>query len=107
MVVYLFPMLITAITETIVLWCCRYRGWKVLSYFFVLNLISNFLVNFTYRQVYGLWPKIILVPSLELGVYVFEVALLGLMTGYNKKLFWSVLLSNVVTYTLGVILYGF
>jgi len=100
-------MLITAITEAIVLWCCRYRGWKVLSYFFVLNLISNFLVNFTYRQVYGLWPKIILVPVLELGVYIFEAVFLGLMTRYNKKLFLSVLLSNVMTYTLGVILYGF
>ena len=107
MLLYLNAMLITAIIETIVLWCCKYRGWKVLSYFFILNLVSNFLVNFTYRRVYGLWPKIILVPALELGVYIFEVALLGLMTGYNKKLFLSVLLSNIITYSLGVLLYGF
>jgi len=106
MLPYLNAMLITAVTETIVLWWCRYRSWKVLSYFFVLNLISNFLVNFTYRQMYGLWPQIILVPSLELGVYLFEVVLLGLMTGYNRKLFLCVLLSNLITYSLGVILYG-
>ena len=104
---YLNAMLITAVVETIVLWCCKYRGWKVLTYFFVLNLVSNFLVNFIYRQTYGMWPKIALVPTLEFGVYVFEVVLLGLMTGYNKKLFLSVLLSNVITYTLGVLIYGF
>lgn len=107
MLAYLTAMLITAVTETIVLWVCKYRNWKVLAYFFVLNLISNFLINFTYRYTYYMFPKIILVPLLELGVYVFEVSLLGLMTGYNKKLFWCVLLSNIITYSIGVILYGF
>ena len=104
---YLNAMLITAVVETIVLWCCKYRVWKVLTYFFILNLTSNFLVNFIYRQTYYMLPKIALVPMLEFGVYVFEVALLGVMTGYNKKLFLSVLLSNVITYTLGVLIYGF
>ena len=107
MLTYLIAMLITAVTETIVLWLCKYHGWKVLSYFFVLNLISNFLVNHIYHHTYYMLPKLALVPLLELSVYVFEVVLLGLMTGYNKKLFLSVLLSNIITYSLGVLLYGF
>ena len=100
-------MLITAVVETIVLWCCGYRSWKLLIYFFVLNLASNFLVNFTYQHVYHMLPKIVLVPLLEFAVYVFEVGFLGLMTGYNRKLLLCVLLSNVVSYGLGVALYGF
>ena len=107
MLSYLNAMLLTAIIETIVLWCCRYRGWKVLAYFFVLNLVSNFLVNFAYRHTYYMLPKIMLVPLLEFAVYLFEVGLFGLLSGYNKKLFFCVLLSNLISYSLGVLLYGF
>ena len=40
-----FAMGLTAVIETFLLWCFKYRTWKVLTYFFILNLISNFLVN--------------------------------------------------------------
>ena len=100
-------MLITAISETIFLWFCRYRSWRILGYFFILNLISNFTANVVYRNAYYVLPKIVLVLLIEFGVYVFEIGLLGLATGYNKKLFLCVLLSNIITYSLGVILYGF
>jgi len=107
MIYYLNAMFLTAVIETIVLWCCRYRGWKVLSYFFVLNLVSNFLVNFAYRHTYYMLPKTMLVPLLEFSVYLFEVGFLGILLGYNKKLFSCVLLSNLISYSLGVLLYGF
>ena len=107
MISYLTAMLITAVTETILLWCLKYRGWKVLTYFFILNLVSNFLVNFVYQHTYYMLPKVALIPMLEFGVYAFEVALLGLMTGYNKKLFICVFLTNLFSYSLGVLMYGF
>ena len=100
-------MLITAVVETIVLWCCKYRSIKTLCYFFLLNCISNLTLNLTYQHIWMMAPKIILVPLLEFLVYVFETGFLGLATGYNKKLFLCVLLSNIITYSLGVILYGF
>ena len=100
-------MFLTAITESIILWLCRYRSWMILVYFLGLNLISNFLANSVYQYMYYTAPKIALILLIELGVYVFEVGLLGLATGYNKKLFYCVLLSNIITYSLGVVLYGF
>ena len=107
----LFPLLLvamplTAIVETFLLWCFRYRGWKVLSYFFVLNLISNLLINLAYRNLWGIVPKDVLILSLELIVILFEVTLLGLMTGYNKKLCFSVFFTNLCSFLLGVLLLG-
>ena len=103
---YLIAMFITAVVETIVLWCCKYRYWKELGYFFLLNLISNFLVNFTYQHIWNMMPKGVLIFLLELGVYVFEVTLFGLITGYRKKMFFCVLLTNLISYSLGVLIYG-
>lgn len=98
----LFAMGLTAIVETFLLWCFKYRGWKVLTYFFILNLISNFLIN----AIYGYYGDIYWVPVLELGVVLFEAALLGLMTGYNKKLWLSVFATNLISFLLGVLLFG-
>ena len=100
-------MFLTAIIEVFLLWFCRYHSWKILAYFFGLNLISNLLANLLYQNLYYTLPKIILIISLELTVYLFEVGLLGLMTGYNRKLFLCVLLTNLMTYVLGVLIYGF
>jgi len=98
----LFAMWLTAVIETFLLWCFKYRTWKVLIYFFILNLISNFLVNALYSYYGDIW----LVPVLELGAVVFEAALLGLMTGYNKKLWLSVFATNLISFLTGVLLFG-
>ena len=70
-ILFLKAMFLTAVIETFVLWCLRYRGWKVLSYFFVLNLVSNFLINFTYFNTWMLMPKYVLIPVLEFSVVIF------------------------------------
>ena len=102
----LFAMGLTAVIETFLLWCFKYRGWKVLSYFFILNLISNFLANFVYQNLWGMVQKDILILSLELAVVLFEAILLGIMTGYNKKLWFSVFLTNLCSFLFGVFLFG-
>lgn len=102
----LFTMLLTATLETSLLWCFKYRGWKILSYFFTLNLISNLLVNLIYQNIFGIIPKDILIFSLELAVVIFEVGFLGLMTKYNKKLWVSVFSTNLFSFLLGVFLFG-
>ena len=107
----LFPLLLvamflTAIVETFLFWCFRYRDWKVLSYFFILNLISNLLVNLAYQNLWGIIPKNSLILSLEVAVVLFEACLLGVMTGHNKKLWLSVFLTNLCSFLLGVLLLG-
>ena len=116
----LVAMFLTAVVETILLWCFKYRGWKVLTYFFILNLISNFLVNlgaevlpelFIEDDVYFYSGRLgqlyyYCIPFLELFAIVFEAGLLGLMTGYNKKLWISVFLTNLTSFLTGVLLFG-
>ena len=116
-----FAMFLTAIVETFLLWCFKYRGWKVLTYFFILNLISNlginiisdiicrFIVDFFEIPGYGLAYREVFnycVPFFELSVVLFEASLLGLMTGYNKKLWLSVFATNLISFLLGVLLFG-
>lgn len=122
----LFAMFLTAVIETFLLWCFKYRTWKVLTYFFILNLISNFLVNlgaaelpfhicFTFFNndcfMYsggGMLNTVYYycIPFLELFAVVFEIGLLGLMTGYNKKLWLSVFATNLISFLTGVLLFG-
>ena len=102
----LFTMFLTAVIETFLLWFFRYRKWKVLTYFFILNLISNLIVNSVYDEIWRMAPYYILVPLLEMGVVLFEIGLLGLMTGYNKKLWISVFATNLVSFLTGVLLFG-
>lgn len=97
-----FAMSLTAIIETFLLWCFKYRGWTVLTYFFILNLISNFIIN----TIYDYSGDGLLVPALEVGAVVFEAGLLGLMTGYNKKMWLSVLATNLISFLTGVLLFG-
>ena len=116
----LFVMVLTAVIETFLLWCFKYHGWKILSYFFILNLISNFLVNygaevlpefFIEDDVYFYRGRIeqlyyYCIPFLELFVVVFEASFLGLMTGYNRKLWISVFLTNLISFLTGIFLFG-
>ena len=104
--IYIIAMLLTAIIETFVLWCLRYRKFWVLVYFFVLNLISNFIVNFIYQNIWYVVPKIVIVPVLELSVFIFEIFFMGIYVGYNKKMFASVFLTNFISFMTGVILFG-
>ena len=98
----LFAMLLTAIIETFVLWCLKYRTWKVLICFFMLNLISNFLVN----AIYGYSGDVRMMPSLELGAVIFEASLLGLVANYSVKLWLSVICTNLVSFLVGILLFG-
>lgn len=99
-------MFLTATIETLLLYFLKYRDWKILSYFFSLNLISNLCVNVIYSYVCHINPLGLTVALLELGVLLFEITLLGLMSGYNKKLYLSVFATNLCTFLLGVLLFG-
>lgn len=104
--IYITAMFLTAIIETIVLWCLRYRKFLVLVWFFVLNLISNFIVNVIYQNFYYVIPKLVLIPILEISVVIFEILGLGLLTRYTKKMCVTVFFTNLISFLTGVILFG-
>ena len=97
-------MFLTAIIETFLLWCFKFRGWKVLTYFFILNLISNLIVNLALAQIHTLHvvPETVSVSVLEFGVVVLEAGLLGLMTGYHKKVWLTVFGTNLASFLIGL-----
>ena len=104
--IYITAMFATSIIETFVLWVLKYRRFWVLAYFFVLNLVSNFIINVIYQNFYYIAPKIVLVSGLEFCVFVFESMLMGIVVGYNGKMFLSVFLTNLISFLVGVFLFG-
>ena len=111
---YFFPMVLTAAIETFVLWRFKeYRKWGILAYFAILNLISNVLVNYLHATSFFSGNDNLLAPShadiflLELGAVLFEFIWLGLKTGYSKKLLFVVFICNLISFLIGVILFGF
>lgn len=99
-------MFLTALVETCFLWCFKYRRKKLLFFYFVLNLISNFVANISYQKLWGIIPQGWLIFILETGVLFFEIVLFGLADGYNKKLYYSVFLTNLISFLFGVLLFG-
>lgn len=97
--IVIISMILTGILETFCLWCFGYKERKVLAYFFILNLLSNYAVNILYCQQYG---GIIV---LEISAICFETLALGLLTKYSWKLFWDVIKTNIISFVVGVIAY--
>lgn len=106
MIPIFFAMFLTALVETCLLWCFKYRSKKLLFFYFVLNLISNFVANISYQKLWGIIPQGWLIFILETGVLFFEIVLFGLTIGYNKKLYYSVFLTNLISFLLGILLFG-
>ena len=96
---YLCPMLLTAAIETFILWIFKeYRKRGILIYFAILNLISNFALNYSFPHIRTLTA----LTLLELSAVVFEFTLLGIKAGYSKKLFFIILLCNVISFLTGI-----
>ena len=102
----LTTMFLTAIIETIFLWWCNFRKVLALVYFFGLNLLSNCAANIVYAQLIQTTPKLFLMVAIEICVILFETAMLGLLTGYSKKMFTCVLLSNLFAFFVGLIVFA-
>ena len=95
----LFLMFLAGTIETFILWCFKYRGWKNLSYIFVVNLVSNFIVNMCYTYLDMRSPYWVLM--LEMGAVLFEFLLLGITLKYSKKLLGSIVVANFASFFLG------
>ena len=93
-------LIINAVIETFVLWCFKYRKPSILIYYALLNIISNCAVNSIYHITHT--ETVMFVLTLEVLAVLFEFALLGLKTGYTKRVFWAVLACNVISFLFGV-----
>lgn len=105
----LCPALLTASLETVIFLLLGVRGGLTLFYWFFLNMASNLLVNFGASVLTALSMPLFpwAVPALEVLAVLGEYFLLIPLCGRSRRLFGMVLLSNLVAYGLGGLIFGF
>ena len=97
--------LATAVIETPIFWLCGYRRSVENAWFFVVNIVSNLLLN----EFIGATPRNFPYPAAVLLGEVFVVLLEFALCGYavrekgGKRLFRVLLLTNAVSFLAGVI----
>ena len=106
MIIYVYAALLTAIVETAFFWCCRYRNKKFLGYVFLINILTNVVVNQVFAGTYDIFPYNIygLIFLLELGVFISEYVLLAVYLRKNSALLAvQVFFANLITWGIGEI----
>ena len=97
--------LATAVLETPIFWLCGYRRSVENAWFFVVNIVSNLLLN----EFIGATPRNFPYPCTVLLGEIFVVLLEFALCGYavrekgGKRLFRVLLLTNAVSFLAGVI----
>ncbi len=97
--------LATAVIETPIFWLCGYRRSVENAWFFVVNIVSNLLLN----EFIGATPRNFPYPCAVLLGELFVVLLEFALCGYavrekgDKRLFRVLLLTNAVSFLAGVI----
>ena len=97
--------LATAVIETPIFWLCGYRRSVENVWFFVVNIVSNLLLN----EFIGATPRNFPYPCVVLLGEIFVVFLELALCGYavrekgGKRLFRVLLLTNAVSFLAGVI----
>ena len=97
--------LATAVIETPIFWLCGYRRSVENVWFFVVNIVSNLLLN----EVIGATPRNFPYPAAVLLGEVFVVLLEFALCGYvveekrGANLFRVLLLTNAVSFVAGIV----
>ena len=101
--------LATAVIETPIFWLCGYRRATECLWFFVVNIVSNLLLNEFLGATPGTLPYPAAVLLGELFVVLLEYALCGytVRDKGGKRLFRVLLLTNVVSFVAGIIYFIF
>ena len=97
--------LATAVIETPIFWLCGYRRRAEYLWFFVVNIVSNLLLNEFLGATPGTLPYPAAVLLGELFVVLLEYALCSYAVRERggKRLFCVLLLTNVVSFVAGII----
>lgn len=100
-------MLATAVIETLFFRLCGFKERKTLMYIFFINLLSNLILNlFSYFSMPEIGFSMFDIAALETGVVLFEFLLLGIHTGWKLKIFGLLILSNALSYSIGMLFYS-
>ncbi len=97
--------LATAVIETPLFWLCGFRQPREFAWFFLVNLISNLLLNSFIGENFGVLPDSVSVLLGEIFVLALEFALCGyVIEGRERgKLLRVLLLTNTVSFLTGVL----
>jgi len=106
----IYAALITVIVETLFFVIVGYRQKIFIIYCILVNLFTNIslnlIVNLLFRVgVQRLFLSIFIYP-LEVGVVLTEYYLFKRLLGGSKKLFLLTFCANILSYSLGVIIFG-
>lgn len=99
--------LATAVIETPIFWLCGYRRAAEWTWFFVVNIVSNLLLNECLAELPWTLPYAAAVLLGEVFVVLLEYALCGYTVREKggKRLFRVLLLTNAVSFLAGVIFF--
>ena len=99
--------LATAVIETPIFWLCGYRRSVENVWFFVVNIVSNLLLNEFLSETPRTFPYAAAVLLGEVFVVLLEYALCGYAVREKggKRLFRVLLLTNAVSFLAGVIFF--
>ena len=99
--------LATAVIETPIFWLCGYRRAAEWLWFFVVNIVSNLLLNEFLAELPWTFPYAAAVLLGEIFVVFLEYALCGyaVREKSGKRLFRVLLLTNAVSFLAGVIFF--
>ena len=101
--------LATAVIETPLFWLCGYRQRAEYLWFFIVNIVSNLLLN----EFLDATPRDFPYPAAVLLGEIFVVLLEYALCGYavrergGARLFCVLLLTNVVSFVAGIIYFIF
>ena len=97
--------LATAVIETPIFWLCGYRRKTEWIWFFVVNIVSNLLLNEFLDAMPRTFSYLLAVLLGEIFVVLLEFALCGYAVREKggKRLFRVLLLTNAVSFLAGVI----
>ncbi|MBP5200387.1 MAG: hypothetical protein J6Z82_07035 [Schwartzia sp.] len=96
--------LATAVIETPLFWLCGYRRSAEAAWFFVVNLVSNLLLNEFLAGTPRAFPYPAAMLLGEIFVVLLEFALCGYMVrGKGAKLFRVLLLTNAISFLAGIL----
>ena len=97
--------LATAVIETPIFWLCGYRRAAEWIWFFVLNIVSNLLLNECLAELPWTFPYAAAVLFGEIFVVLLEYALCGYAVREKggKRLFRVLLLTNAVSFVAGIV----
>ena len=97
--------LLTVLIEVPIFWLCKYRTLKAVSVYTLVNIVSNLLLNefLIFQDFYGY--SVIFLG--EITVVFLEYCLCRCLLKITEplKLFFVVLLTNVVSFTTGVLIF--